>query len=96
MAEEAKLQSRIIKFLEKKWYTVLKLIKTNKNGIPDLQVLTWNGKHFWIEVKSSTWKLSELQKYRIEELTKKWDHAMVVYSYEQFEFFYEEIIWLIK
>ena len=40
MAElESKIQARIIKRLEAQGYYVVKLILTNKNGIPDLLVL---------------------------------------------------------
>lgn len=64
---ESKLQSKIIKQLESDGYYVLKLIRTNKNGIPDLLALKSNEVYF-IEVKSEKGVLSELQKYRINEL----------------------------
>lgn len=51
MAElESKIQARIIKRLEAQGYYVVKLILTNKNGIPDLLVLK-DGKAFFVEVK---------------------------------------------
>jgi len=39
MLSEQKVQSKRIKDLEKEGYYVIKLIKTNKNGIPDLIAL---------------------------------------------------------
>ena len=36
MATEQQIQSKRIKQLEEEGYFVLKLIKTNKNGIPDI------------------------------------------------------------
>lgn len=48
------------------WY-VIKLITTNKNGIPDLICLKNNEVKF-IEVKAKKGKLKPLQEYRINEL----------------------------
>jgi Holliday junction resolvase len=48
----------------------LKLIRTNKNGIPDLLCLKKNETPLFIEVKTKTGVVSEIQKYRIKELKK--------------------------
>lgn len=66
---ESVIQSQIIKQAEAQGYYVIKLIKTNKNGIPDLLCIK-DGQCTFIEVKSAKGKLSEIQKYRIEELNK--------------------------
>jgi Holliday junction resolvase len=50
------------------WY-VLKIVKANKNGVPDLLCLKPNDVLF-IEVKKPTGVLSKIQEYRIEELSK--------------------------
>jgi Holliday junction resolvase len=66
---ESKIQSNIIKDLEKKGWYVLKVIKCNKNGFPDL--VAFNGKEtIFIEVKGLKGKQSPLQKYREKELTE--------------------------
>lgn len=68
--KESELQSKIIKHYEAKGYLVIKIIQTNKNGIPDL-LLIKDGVHpFFIEVKTEKGRLSDLQKYRIEQLEK--------------------------
>lgn len=68
MAElESKIQARIIKRLEAEGYYVVKLILTNKPGIPDLLCLK-NGKASFIEVKSPEEKPRLLQEYRMNEL----------------------------
>jgi Holliday junction resolvase len=64
---EQQIQTKIIKRLEAEGYFVIKLIKTNKNGIPDLLAIR-NGIARFIEVKRKGGIVSELQKYRIEEL----------------------------
>jgi Holliday junction resolvase len=64
---EATHQRKIIKKLEQQGYYVLKLISTNKPGIPDILALKANDIKF-IEVKGTKTPVSELQKYRIREL----------------------------
>lgn len=66
---EATYQNKLIKQYEAEGYYVLKLIKTNKNGIPDLVALKPNDVKF-IEVKGAKTPVSKLQEYRIKELKK--------------------------
>jgi hypothetical protein len=65
---ESKIQSKKIKQLEKDGYYVIKLITTNKPGIPDLIAIPPNSDVEFIEVKTPIGKVSELQKYRHKEL----------------------------
>lgn len=65
---EQQIQSKRIKQLESEGYYVLKLIKTNKNGIPDIIAIPPNADVLFSEIKTENGKLSELQKYRLKEL----------------------------
>lgn len=65
---EQQVQSKKIKELEAEGYYVLKLIKTNKNGIPDLLALHPDKEVLFIEVKTKKGKVSKLQEYRLKEL----------------------------
>jgi Holliday junction resolvase len=65
---EQQVQSKLIKELEDKGYYVIKLMKTNKNGIPDLIAIPKNSDVEFYEVKRYDGKLSKLQEYRIKEL----------------------------
>lgn len=67
---EQQIQSNRIKQLEKEGYYVLKLIKTNKNGIPDLLALHPTKGVLFCEVKTPTGIVSDLQKFRLDELRK--------------------------
>lgn len=64
---ESQIQHQIIKWLESQGWLVVKIIQTNKNGWPDLQLHAF-GVTIFIEVKSENGKLSELQKYRQKQL----------------------------
>lgn len=66
--KESQIQSKKIKELEAKGYYVLKLIKTNKNGIPDLIAIPPNSDVEFFEVKAPNGKTSPLQEFRIKEL----------------------------
>lgn len=56
------------------------MIKTNKNGIPDLLAVKEN-RTIFIEVKQEHGKLSEIQKYRIEEIKSKGIECYIWTSY---------------
>jgi Holliday junction resolvase len=65
---EQQIQAKRIKELEGEGYYVIKLIKTNKNGIPDLIAIPPNSNVIFSEVKKPNGKLSKLQEYRLKEL----------------------------
>lgn len=73
--KESQIQSKKIKELEAQGYYVIKLIKTNKNGIPDLIAIPKKSDVLFVEVKAPTGKLSALQDWRIKELE---DHELKV------------------
>ncbi len=65
---EQQIQAKRIKQLEAEGYYVLKLIKTNRNGIPDIIAIPPNSGVLFSEVKTKTGRLSKLQEYRLKEL----------------------------
>lgn len=67
---ESAYQRKVIKRMEGKGYFVINLIKTNVTGIPDLLCLKQGEEPFFIEVKGKKTVVSEIQKYRIKQLTK--------------------------
>lgn len=66
--KEQQIQSKKIKELEAQGYYVIKLINTNKNGIPDLIAIPKGCDVMFVEVKKPNGKLSKLQEYRLKEL----------------------------
>jgi Holliday junction resolvase len=79
---ESKIQHKIIKKLEAEGYFVLKLIRTNKNGIMDLLAVDKNNVATFIEVKQPKGVLSQIQKYRIEEMIAKGLNVKIWQDYE--------------
>jgi len=72
-------QKTIIKEWEQKGYDVLKNIRLNKSGYPDLQCLK-NGLTVWIEVKEVNDTLKPLQKLRIDQLKSNGFKAFCIKS----------------
>lgn len=70
---EQQIQTKIIKKLESQGYYVIKLVQTNKPGIPDLIAIPKDSDVEFIEVKRPGGKASPLQLYRIKELN---DHGV--------------------
>ena len=65
---EQKIQAKRIQELEDEGYYVIKLLKTNKNGIPDLIAIPPNCDVLFSEIKKPGGKVSKLQEYRLKEL----------------------------
>jgi hypothetical protein len=76
---EQKIQSRKIKQLEADGYYVIKLIRTNKNGIPDLIAIPKSSDVLFIEVKRPGRKRTPLQEFRGKELEQ---HGVIVQVYD--------------
>jgi Holliday junction resolvase len=79
MKSEQQIQKKISDQMEKDGWYVIKLISTNKNGIPDLVCLKGDDVQF-IEVKKPGGVVSKLQKYRIKELNDRGIKAEVRYE----------------
>tara|TARA_R110000787_G_scaffold63732_2_gene144452 strand:+ start:94 stop:333 length:240 start_codon:yes stop_codon:yes gene_type:complete len=67
---EQQIQKKRINQLEADGYYVIKLIKTNKNGIPDIIAIPPNCEVLFSEVKTPKGRVSPLQEYRLKELKK--------------------------
>ena len=75
---EQQIQAKRIKQLESEGYYVLKLIKTNKNGIPDLVAIPPGSGVLFSEVKTPKGVVSKLQEYRLQELS---EHGLLTEIY---------------
>jgi Holliday junction resolvase len=63
----SKHQVKVMNDMQSKGYLVIKLIKTNCNGIPDLLCLK-DGEAIFIECKEKKDTVKPLQAYRIKQL----------------------------
>jgi Holliday junction resolvase len=77
---EQSIQRRKIKQLEADGYYVIKLVRTNKNGIPDLIAIPRNSDVLFVEVKKPGKKRTKLQEFRGEELSLHGVDVQVYYG----------------
>lgn len=82
---ESIIQREIVEHLERERWFVMKLIQTNKNGIPDLMAIR-DGTSVFIEVKRKGCKPRSLQLFRMQELTASGVLAFVASSVEEVDF----------
>ena len=74
---EQQYQKKLIDRYSADGYYVIKLIKTNVNGIPDLLCLKNGEAPLFIEVKTKKGVISKLQEFRIKELKDRGFTAFV-------------------
>jgi len=81
---ESVIQSKIVNEAKKNGYIVLKVVKCNMNGYPDLTLFKDN-KTIFIEVKNEKGIQSELQKYVQKQLEKEGFKYFLVRSLDEFK-----------
>lgn len=76
----SKFQTKIINKLEKQGFTVIKTIRLNKSGYPDILAMKKNQPDLWIEAKEPGDTLKPLQKRRINQLNELGKNAFCLHS----------------
>lgn len=92
----SKFQTKIINKLEKSGFTVIKTIRLNRSGYPDILAMKKGEVDIWIECKEPGDTLKALQKKRIDQLNELGKTAFCLHSekgliYPDKEQFKEEI-----
>lgn len=95
MAEEKNFENRVKKYLRDKGAWVLKYwagAAYTKTGVPDLLVC-YKGYFIALELKSTHGRLSDIQKYTLEQIRAAGGHAMVLYpkDFDSFKEFLNSI-----
>lgn len=78
--KEQHLQKKILDWLAKNGFWCFKTITCNKSGIMDIVACSAQGHFVGIEVKVGYNKPSDLQKYHIEEVTRRGGIAFVTWD----------------
>lgn len=71
-------QTKIINKLEKSGFTVIKTIRLNKSGYPDILAIKKGEVDIWIECKELNDTLKPLQKMRIDQLNELGKNAVCI------------------
>ena len=80
-ASEAKLKTALIKKLRQKYQGcfIRKISDRWQSGLPDLFLL-WNGAGIWIELKTETGVVSDIQKYTIRAMREQGGNVFICRS----------------
>lgn len=90
MAVESKLQSKIIKALEKEGFVVIKIVVANKAGHADIICCAPNGKFFAIEIKDNDTPRA-LQEHKMNLYKKNNGVTFWCDSWEMFNAMYKSV-----
>lgn len=94
MAEEKNFENRVKAFLKEQgcWHLKTWSGGFQRSGIPDL-IICCKGNFIGVELKASNGKVSELQKYELEEIRNSGGAAMVLYpeGFEKFKSYIRSI-----
>ncbi len=93
MAQEQVIQSKIVKYLEKRGCYVVKVISATKSGVPDI-LGCYEGQFFGIEVKTPSTKnnVSRLQEYNLDQIRLADGHSLVAWELDQVEEFLDGML----
>ena len=79
MAQEQRIQSKIMQYLKKEGIYAFKTITLGRKGIPDI-IACVNGRFVAIEVKQPGGRLTELQSWNIKQINDNHGIAFAAYS----------------
>lgn len=79
---EKDIQSKILKHLKTIGAYSIKTILTNRTGVPDI-IFCLDGRFIAFEIKDAKNRLTELQKYNLEQIKKAGGRAFEIRSLEE-------------
>lgn len=80
---EQTIQSKIIKWLEKEGFYVIKTITCNRAGVPDIIACAPGGLFVAIEVKTPTGRVSKLQEVHVRKINYTGGIAFIARSLQE-------------
>lgn len=83
MKRERDVESYLTRRLREHDIPCIKFIPDNCTGMPDRIILLPHGRVLWCELKTKGGALSEIQKYRHQELAKSGQEVVTVWDYAQ-------------
>ena len=90
---ESKIQKQIIEYLESIGAYVIKVVRANRSGVPDIIACSPSGRFYAIEVKAKGKKktVTKLQQWHIDMINKTGGKAFVADSVQDVK---DNIEWL--
>ncbi len=92
MKSEREVQTEIVKYLKQNGHWVIKVMRANENGCPDLLCCLNNGRFIGIEVKTGYNKPSAWQTKQMQKINDIGGLAICVWSLNEVESFVKEVL----
>ena len=83
IVRESSVERHLVSALKKRGIPCIKFKSDSRIGMPDRLVLLPHGRCAWVELKTDGGRLSEIQKYRHDELRKMGQRVFVVWDAAQ-------------
>ena len=89
---ESTIEARLVRRVRERGGLCYKFVSPGNKGVPDRIVITPDGQTHYVELKSSTGRLSPMQKFQRDELKARNVTVHVLNSVEQVEKFMMEVM----
>lgn len=89
---EKEIERRMRNLVRERGGLTRKFISPNAPGVPDRIVITPQGVVWFVELKTTSGRLTPLQKYEIAEFEKMGANVRVVYGWDAAKKFIEEVM----
>lgn len=89
---EKEIESRMRKMVRERKGLFYKFVSPGNRGVPDRIVITPQGVVWFVELKTTTGKLSAIQKHRKSELEKCGANVRAVFGWDAAKQFIEEVM----
>ena len=88
---EKQIERHLIEGVKKLGGICYKFVSPGHPGVPDRMIITPSGRVIFVELKTSTGRLSKLQKYTVEEMQKRGADVRVLSGLDAVKNFLTEI-----
>lgn len=89
---EKEIERRMCTLIKNRGGLAYKFTSPNSRGVPDRIIVTPLGSVWFVELKTLTGKLTEIQRKQISELQKRGANVRVVYGWDEAKSFVEEVM----
>lgn len=89
---EKEVEGRMVRMVKERGGLCLKFVSPNNPGVPDRIIITPEGRVVFVELKTETGRLANIQKWQIDEMKKRGADVRVVNGWPAARALVEEVL----
>lgn len=89
---EKEVEGRMVRMVKERGGLCLKFVSPNNPGVPDRIIITPEGRVVFVELKTETGRLANIQKWQIDEMKKRRADVRVVKGWPAARALVEEVL----